>query len=199
VKRDVAAVVGEPNAELKEDLRWAKELYLMHEHGTGSQRDKRRKRLASIVRTAKRLRKLLSDDEGEPALRLGPIPESPIVYLSRIVAVAEAKLAPSLFDIKAGKILSDEIGIGRLSALEWLVGEHLPKIYEKHIGPVTRGRTTRGRARIGEGDSYTAYVIFAQEQLARWGITQSGGQPQESIIRAMSYAAKGGRRVGKSR
>jgi hypothetical protein len=96
--------------------------------------------------------------------------------------------------------LSREIGIDRLSAFEALVGQHLPKTFQKHFGPVTRGRTTRGRARIGEADTNPAYVRFAQEQLSNWGITGSGGEPHspESIIRAMSHAAKGGRRRGKS-
>jgi hypothetical protein len=112
---------------------------------------------------------------------------APSEYLSRIVELAEAQLAPkqpSHLELEFGKVYADAIGIGRLSALDWLVGEHLPKIHEKYIGPV---------ARRGE------YVRFALKQLAKWGIRGPNNKPykRETIVRAMSFAARGRRKTGK--
>jgi hypothetical protein len=98
-------------------------------------------------------------------------------------------------DRDRGRRLMNDIRIGRLSAFDWLVGEHLPEIYEEHFGtPATVGRSTNGQA-----DS--PYIRFAVRALADLGIKGPRGKAYagESIIKAISLARnRGTRRVGKS-
>src|ERR1700730_16623047 len=134
--------------ELDDDLIWSRSLYLTHcEHRSRKQHRKRHDRLAKISKATQRLMVLLSDDgSGEPAIRFPLDMQSPTTYLKRILATVEAELSPKFvspldIEIEGGKHLADALGIGRLSAFEWLVGERLPQIYEKYY---RRRATARG-------------------------------------------------------
>jgi hypothetical protein len=132
--------------------------------------------------------------------------ESPTAYFQKVVAWAERELKPQMpatkeacdrerLDRELGRRLMNDIGIGRLSAFDWFVGEHLAQIYKKHFGtPATIGRSTDGKA-----DS--PYIRFAVRSLADLGIKGPRGKPYagESIIKAVSLVRqRGTRRLGKS-
>jgi hypothetical protein len=179
------AFASEPNAGLEEELEWANTLYLTHsEHKSRGRQRARRKCDGSILRVATRLIELL--ESRDPPLRL-PSWQSPKSYVSEIVTAVEAELAPkeaaAPFDVDFGKKFSDYIGIGRLSAFEWLVGERLQPIFERYFGQPATGRDS-----IREPD--TPYVRFVLEFLATRGIRQANGKPYEaeSIATAMSKA-----------
>jgi len=85
-------------------------------------------------------------------------------------------------------LLNAAIGVGRVSGPEWLAGEELPRIYEKHFG---RPAITRS----GSPEVDAQYVEFAMRELARMGVDYA----PESVIRALSRARNSKtRRVGKS-
>jgi hypothetical protein len=188
----VAAPVISP--ELENDLLCAKTWYLTRlEHQSGKRRREDRKRAEKIIKAAKSLADLL-DESGRRVVRL-PL-ECPQIYLSQVVEAAEDALKPrptSQLDRLGGERLMSELGIGRMSAFEWLAGQRLPEIFEKHSGiPATpRGDRTQ--------PPDTRYVRFAVDALARLGIRLSNDKPhaRESIAKAMSVAKSGGR-SGKS-
>jgi hypothetical protein len=181
--------------ELESDLTFARVWFLVHdEHRSDKSRRKQRLCLQLVIKRAKSLKQACLQNRAPLPIDL----EAPEIYLEKLKTWAEHQLQPvprSPIDIEWGQRLADSIGIGRLSAFEWLAGEHLPKIYEKHFGePATLGRTSRG-------EPNTRYVRFAVDALKKLGIARSDGRPYapESILKAMTLARKGvpRRRVAK--
>ena len=79
-----------------------------------------------------------------------------------------------------------------MSAFDWLVGQHLPEIFEEHFGIPATARGDRTQP------PDTRYVRFAVDALAKLGITVNNKPyARKSIARAMSIAKRGGR-MGKS-
>jgi hypothetical protein len=179
-----------PREALESDLAFAKALYLTRcEHQSGKRRREDRKRAAKIIKAAKSLANLF-DESGRRAVPLPLQMECPETYLSQVVEAANDALKPkpaSSLNRRLGKRFMSELGIGRMSAFEWLVGQHLCEIYKKHF---------QSRAKAHPA---SAYVCWVEEELVKLGVT-SNGKPYErgAIVRAMSIAKNGGRRMGKS-
>lgn len=71
-----------------------------------------------------------------------------------------------------------------MSAIEWLVGKHLPPIFAKHFGEVATPRRS-------DGSCDTPYVRFVLAALPEVGIFNNGkAYAPETIARALSYAKK---------
>jgi hypothetical protein len=176
--------------ELDNDLAFAKALYLTRcEHQSEKRRREDRERAAKIIKIAKNLANLF-DEGGRRAVRLPLHMECPEAYLSQVVEAAENTLKPkpaSALDRQLGERFMLELGIGRLSAFEWLAGQHLCEIYKKHF-------QSEPKAHPG-----SAYVCWVEMELVKLRITFNG-KPYErdAIVRAMTLAKNGGRKVGKS-
>jgi hypothetical protein len=81
-----------------------------------------------------------------------------------------------------------------MNGFVWLVGDRLPRLYEKYFGLKPTARSVR------DCEPDTPYVRFAEKVLKKMSITKSNGKPysREYIATVMSYAARGGRKRGKS-
>jgi hypothetical protein len=91
--------------------------------------------------------------------------------------------------------LSRDLGIGRSSAFDWLVGERLPEIYEKHFFPRKSGVSRNSGKVTGP------YIRFVTSVLALLSIDHNG-KPYKagSIARALTAAkSSAGQRVKKTR
>jgi hypothetical protein len=110
--------------ELDYDLGWAQSWYLTHQQfRSGAHKRNERKRLEAIIKHAKALKFLLSQDRN-PGLPLEM--QSPDTYLKQIISWADGRSAPkktSKLDQEQGERLLDAIGVGRVSGPEWLAGE----------------------------------------------------------------------------
>jgi hypothetical protein len=182
-----------PHEALENDLALAKALYLTRrEHQSGKRRHQDRERAASIIKTAMRLAELLScDGSGRRAVPLPLHLEDPEKYLRQIIAAAREALKPkpaSQLDRQMGECFMSWLGIGRgMSSFDWLAGQHLPQIFVRHFESPARAHPA------------SDYVCWAEEELVKLGVTFNK-KPYEraAIVRAMSVARKGGRKMGKS-
>jgi hypothetical protein len=178
--------------ELDSDLAFAKAFYLTHlQYRSGKHQRNDRRTKEKAIKRAKLLRQCFSDESVWS--NLPPDTEFPTDYLQKLIPWIEKHLVPrnaSQLDVDLGRCYADSIGIGRLSAAEWLLGEHLPRIYETHF-------QQRATAALD-----SPYVCFALGALLKLGITRpDNGQPfaPETVVRALTLVRNGQpRRVGKA-
>jgi len=113
-----------------------------------------------------------------------------VSHLDRFISWSEKEVVPkplSEFDREMEPYVKKAVGIGRgLSAVEWLTGELLPRIFEEHFQQPATGRSS-------DGEPDTPYVQFAIDALTQLEITGPGGRPiaAETIVRALTLARKG--------
>ena len=190
----ILKVVGEPaglNREgLRKDLVWAGTFYRTRLDLKPGAARQRRNRLEMIARTAERLRELLSNDDIKQLIsRKYPLTaEDPRNAINRFIEAVESLRQPPpdqpSWAVEAANRLVVELGIDRTSAFDWLVGEHLPTIFEEHFH-------RRATTRCADGSPDTPYVRFARLVLAALSI-KNKGRPyrSESIVRAVTGARK---------
>jgi hypothetical protein len=171
-------------AELDYDIKDAKALYEFHvEHKSGRAWRDHCDAVKQVRKAAKLLKKGLAVESVQEALSLNFVSWNP----DPVISWAEKELAPralSPLDREMEPYVKDAVGLGRVSAVEFIVGEHLPRVFTKHFRqPVST--TPDG-----------AYVRFALDVLAEWSVTRPNGQPHapESVVKALMLARGSGTR-----
>jgi len=178
--------------ELDCDLRYAKALYEFHiEHKSGKAWRDHRDAVKSLRKGARLLKKSLAAGSVRRTLPLN-LRALDDKFLDDLISWAKNELVPkelSQLDREMEPYVRDAVGLGRVSAVEFMVGEHLPRIFTKHL-----------RQRVATALD-GPYVGFALDVLAEWGVTGRNGLPlsPESVVRALMLAqGSGTRRMGKA-
>jgi hypothetical protein len=195
----ILRAIGQPDGldveDLRHDLDHAGTWFLVAtRYRTGRPKREARLNLQKLSKAARRLQTLLRNERAWELIApfLHYRQEDPRIALDRLVGAVDRALEPppppTPLDIEAGRAFAKALGIGELSPFEWLVGRHLPKIFEKHFGEVAT-------ARRAEGTPNTRYLRFAGLSLAAMSI-RNRGRPYspESIVRAMTLAKHDGAR-----
>ena len=160
------------------------------EHNSNKTRRLRERSLEAALTSAKRLNVLLNDPDTwqQIAIHCDPKSVSPRLAVQELIkalgSALKPKPQPQELDVEAGKRLADELGIGRLSHFEWLAGEHLPELFQKHFSRKASGRRS-------DGLCDTPYIRFVTATLAELAILNSGtAYAPETIARALAQAKK---------
>lgn len=186
---DLAASVDR-NA-LLDDLNYADSFYhTALDHRSESARRSLDKNLNSIAKLAKKLQFLLENPDTwrEIADYRDRRSISPRLVIAVLVKASEAALKPKprpmSWDVELGEELAADLGIGKLSPFEWLAGDYLLEIFEKHF-------LVKGTPRRADGLCDTPYIRFAGAVLLELKVLHNGKPyAAESIARAMSLAKK---------
>jgi hypothetical protein len=156
-----------------------------------------KKKLAAVQRTSLKLAVLLEEPDISVFVGASVDMRKARDYVQ---AIAEAATLPqpTKRNEKLAVIeeqLVDELGFARRGAFEWLVGERLPKTFEKHFGKQA-GFSRNPRTKTVGGP----YIRFVQSALKNLSIS-NGGKPYsaESIARAYTHAKAGRTRKNPSR
>ncbi|PVE25954.1 hypothetical protein DC522_01560 [Microvirga sp. KLBC 81] len=190
---------------LREDIEWAGSLWdTLNELDSRGLWSGRVHRLKDIEMAARRLRSLLSNDTawlqqvigqqfplGEGAMRgkrRDPAPSLRglvvgLARLARITNRARGQTKPE------APLRQDK------SAAEWLIGTHLPEIFEQHFQQ--QARIARPRSHHGEkeitGKANSPYIRFAEAVLNELGIKSTHGGPysRETILKVFQQTRSG--------
>ena len=173
-------------------MRYEKGFYQFHiEHKSGKAWGDHCDAVKSLRRGAQLLKKSLAAESVRRTLprNLRALDDK---FLDDLISWAKNELVPkelSQLDREMEPYVRDAVGLGRVSAIEFMAGERLPRIFTKHLRlPVTTAL---------DGP----YVVFALDVLAEWGVTGRNGLPlsPESVVRALMLAqGSGTRRMGKA-
>lgn len=168
------------------DLEWAATHFITHKSHKRWLRSAAK--LAKIRQASLKLKQLLCDGEVREQL-IGAR-----LLLSDSCQGLDEIADACLPKIEAGSVantfnaqLTDELGLGRRSSFEWLVGERLPSVFEKHFSQPA------GFTRDVYADSTDSpYIRFVQSALEELRITNNGiPYSCSSIARALTEGQAG--------
>ena len=180
-------------ALLRRDLDWTRTWYDTRKDLTDL--PDRQEKVGQIEKTARKLSSLLEDDEAWAAKAissaLADINPKKATTVVRLIAEAAKNynkpIKQPAWATKASKRMSAELAM-TLSAFDWLVGVHLPTVYEGHSDQPA------GRSRMNNGQVGGPYIRFVQATLRELGILNRGKPySRETIARSFSRA-KGSRK-----
>jgi hypothetical protein len=175
--------------QLRCDLEWAHTHFMTHQNRKhfGKTADK----LAEVQNMSLKLKQMIEDEQVREILGLRLLPSEILQVLQDIADAAHpSELQPDTAAEKINSLLIDEMGVDRRSPFEWLVGERLADIFEKHF--LQPAGFTRDPY-INKVDS--AYIRFVQAALGQLNIKNNGAPySASSIARALTDG-----KVGRSR
>ena len=182
--------------QLRCDLDWAHTHFMTHQNSKHSRgtADK----LAKVQKMSLKLKHMLEDEEVRKILGLRLLPSEMCQGLQDIADAAQpSELQSGTAAEKINSRLIDEMGIDRRSSFEWLVGEHLPCIFEKHFlqsAGFTRDPYTD---KVDKVDS--AYIRFVRSALDQLNIKNNDAPYSTGSIARALTDGKAGRPRKKAR
>jgi hypothetical protein len=159
-----------------------------------SPRRERTKRLSQVAAAATTLRELLSDDEGRwVAERLAPQYSSVegASFEGFVAGLAQLELLAKS-ELSSGRTNAKAPWRQERSPFEWLAGEKLPKIFEKHFAQEA-GYTKDAHQDGAAAKADSPYIRFAIAVLEGLGVKLRDGRPyaQDTIAKALADARSG--------
>jgi hypothetical protein len=169
-KRDLGPVLSELGGgavpagfdvvALKDDLDWAGTLYRIRTKLAEAPR--RRKKLEELANAVKRLRRCIDEDV---RYELPHIDEMVAAITDALEASLKRRAKEPDWAAEAARKFQHEVGMDARSAAEWLAGDHLVKIYERHFGNrAGYSRRIGGSRRNPDEEDWIAgrYINFAE-------------------------------------
>ena len=134
--------------------------------------------LNQTAKTARRLKSLLADNDDEAWREISQFypleAHDPKEIVDLLFKAVDKRLSakpqePASIQ-KASKRVASELALNERSAFEWLAGQRLPEVFNKHF-------CDKATARNGDGEPNTPYVRFVTCALKKLGISHHNGEP----------------------